>query len=173
MFKSLFRVLKITFLKATSGFNAMGTVLILIIGVLILFDVIGRIFFNHPVTGVVEIVKVSIVGAVWIQIPYSTMTKLHVRSTLIHTRLGPNGKEVLNIISNAIGGSLMMILFWASWSDMIHSWSISEFEGEGVFRIPAYPIRTALTIGCGMAGIHFAALLIQNVLRLFRRQKEA
>lgn len=173
MLSSLYKVSKNGFLKFTTGINAFASVWVMAIGCFILADVLGRVLFNHPLTGVPEIVKVSIVGIVWIQIPYSTLTGLHVRSTLIHSRLGKTGQEVLNIIGNIMGAGLMAALFRASWPDMIHSWEILEFEGDGVFRVPAYPIRTMITFGSAMAAVHFVAQIVQNVRNILNREKEA
>ena len=160
------------FSKLTSGLNSIATVWIAVIGCLILADVFGRVLFNHPLTGIPEIVKASIVGILYLQIPFATASRLHVRSTLIHSRLGPKGQEILNILAQLIGAAIMIALFWTSWPEMIESIAIREYEGE-YFRVPAYPIRILILLGSAMAAVHFLTLTVQSLVICLARNEEA
>ena len=46
--------------------NAIGTAWVAGITVLISCDILGRVLFNSPIIGVPEVVKVSVVGIVWL-----------------------------------------------------------------------------------------------------------
>ena len=57
--------------RVTSVMNAVATFWIFVIMFLMTGDVLGRVLFNRPITGTPEIVKVSIVGIVFLQIPHT------------------------------------------------------------------------------------------------------
>ena len=54
-----------------ASLNVLGTLWIVAITLLITADVTGRAFFNSPIFGVPEIVKISVVGIVWLQMSYT------------------------------------------------------------------------------------------------------
>ena len=54
-----------------SGLNSIGTLWIFLLMVVISIDVIGRTAFNAPLPGVLELVRLSIVGIVFIQLGHT------------------------------------------------------------------------------------------------------
>ena len=71
--------------------NAVGTAWIGVITVLITCDILGRVLFNSPIIGVPEIVKVSVVAIVWLQMSYTLKIGGHIRSDVVLDRLSPRG----------------------------------------------------------------------------------
>ncbi|RPJ36071.1 MAG: TRAP transporter small permease [Deltaproteobacteria bacterium] len=74
--------------------NAIGTAWVGLITVLITCDIVGRVAFNSPITGVPEIVKVSIVAIAWMQMAYTLRIGGHLRSEIILDRLPSKGKRL-------------------------------------------------------------------------------
>jgi TRAP-type C4-dicarboxylate transport system permease small subunit len=156
------------FVKLVAALNAMATVWIFLIMFLTTGDVLGRVFLNAPITGTPELIKVSLVGIIFLQLPHTFWMNRHVRSELILTKLGPTSREILNSLACLVGVAVFLGIFATSWSAAVTSWEILEYEGEGALRVPVYPIRTLILLGSLITSILFAVRLIQKIRLLFR-----
>src|SRR3989338_1924478 len=79
--------------------NAIGTAWVAAITVLICDDVLGRALFSFPLIGVPEIVKVSVVAIVWLQMAHTLKIGGHLRSDVVLSRLSRRGRAILNLRS--------------------------------------------------------------------------
>lgn len=149
--------------KVTSVMNAVATFWIFAVMFIMTGDVLGRVLFNKPITGTPEIVKVSIVGIVFLQIPHTLWVNRHIRSEILLVRLKSFTRSVFLIFTDLLGVAVFVGIMWASWGDAIIAWQKLEIEGEGALRVPVYPIRTIIILGSLMTAIHFAIKVIQTV----------
>jgi TRAP-type C4-dicarboxylate transport system permease small subunit len=146
--------------------NAVASFWIFVIMFLMTGDVLGRVILNHPLTGTPEIVKVSIVGIVFMQIPHTLWVDRHIRSEIIILRLAPLARELCEIGICILGAAVFLGIFVASWADTMMAWKILEYEGEGALRVPVYPIRTIILLGSSFTAIHFLLKIIQSLVCL-------
>ena len=174
MATSIFRKLENGVIKFTSGMNAVATFWIFVIMFLMTGDVLGRVLFNHPITGTPEIVKVSIVGIVFLQIPHTLWINRHIRSDVIIARLKPNTQQIIHILVYLLGVAVFVGIFYSSWGDTITAWQKHEIEGEGALRVPVYPIRTIILLGSATTVMHFIIKIRESVeaLKSIRRGNE-
>ena len=135
--------------------NAAGTAWIGVITVLITCDILGRILFNSPIIGVPEIVKVSVVAIVWLQMSHTLKIGGHIRSDVVLDRLSPNGRASIDLIASILGAFVFGLLVYAGWDNMIEAWRIGEFEGELPVRVPTYPVRTIVLLGAALTSYQF------------------
>ena len=136
--------------------NAAGTAWIGVITILICSDILGRVLFNYPIIGVPEIVKVSVVALVWLQMAHTLKIGGHIRSDVILDRLPPRGKALVNVVAALLGTLVFGFLVYGGWPNMIEGWRIGEFEGELPVRVPTYPVRTILIVGAALTCCEFA-----------------
>ena len=158
--------------KFTAVLNAIATIWIFAIMFLMAGDVLGRIFLNHPITGTPELVKISIVGIVFMQMPHTLLKGRHIRSEIIIQRLNITKSTWLEILASLAGALVFIALFVASWSATVTSWEILEYEGEGALRVPVYPIRSIILLGSALTAIIFMAQLaktLKEMLNIHRR----
>lgn len=125
-------------------------------------DVLGRILFNHPITGTPELVKISIVGIVFMQMPHTLLKGRHIRSEIIIQRLSVKKSIWLEVLASLAGALVFIALFVSSWPATVTSWEILEFEGEGALRVPVYPIRSLILLGSALTAIIFLAQLAKT-----------
>lgn len=149
--------------------NAIGTAWVGLITVLVTCDIVGRVAFNSPITGVPEIVKVSIVAIAWMQMAYTLRIGGHLRSEIILDRLPSKGKAIVNLMAYSMGAFIFAMVIFSGWGNMIESWRIGEFEGELPVRVPTYPVRTLLLLGAALTSIQFLILLKQTIQILLGR----
>lgn len=147
--------------KITEGLNVLGSVLILGLIVLVGLDVAGRNLLGLPVRGVPEIVSLSIVAIVFLQIPQALrkgrMSRTEAMddfSTAFMPSLGPILRTVFDLISMF----LMGVVVWATWPMLVKSVVRGEFIGAlGNFTAPTWPIRFAVLVGGTMLFLQFGA----------------
>lgn len=135
--------------------HAAGSLLIILLMGVITADVAGRVFFNHPLPGVPELVKMTLVGLVWLQMGQVLKAGAHLRSTFLLDRLSPQGRDLADALIGLTGAAVFALIVWASWEGMWVAWEIGEFEGEHPLRVPTAPVRTLLVAGAGVTAIQF------------------
>jgi TRAP-type mannitol/chloroaromatic compound transport system permease small subunit len=145
----------------TTGLNVLGTLLIVVIMVLVNADVIGRGVFNSPVSGVPEIVSMSIVAIVFLQIAHTFARGRLTRSEAILGFVGeraPRARTFMEMVFALAATALVWQIFAASLPLFRKSWVRNTFEGTiGDFTAPIWPVKLIILIGC-------AALMVQLVL---------
>jgi len=150
------------FYRLIAGLNFVGSMWIALLMAIITVDVLGRAFFNFPLYGVPEIVKVSIVGLVWLQMAHTLRSDGHLRSRLILDRVSPRLQRAFELLAFFLGAIVFILIAWSAWEGMINAWRIGEFEGEHPARVPTAPIRTIVIVGAFLTAIEFVILLIQR-----------
>lgn len=145
----------------TMGLNILGTLLILVVMVLVNADVIGRGMFNAPVSGVPEIVSMSIAAIVFLQIAHTFARDRLTRSEAILGFAGnraPKARTFMELVFAIAAIALIWQVFSASLPLFRKSWVRNTFEGTiGDFTAPIWPVKLIILIGC-------AALMAQLVL---------
>lgn len=138
---------------------------------LITSDIILRFVFNAPISGVTEIVEISIVIIVYLQLTHTLkvgrMTRSDALYSIIMRRFPPVG-NIMGIVFSAAGIGLMLAIIKGGWPKWIQAYEGGHFIGNvGVFTFPEWPQRLILVIGCGMLAIQFALMALDNIRALF------
>lgn len=156
--------------RLSAALNVLGSVWILAVMLLINFDVFGRVLFNEPISGVPEIVRLSIVGIVFLQITHTLRNRRFIRSDVFIGRLLARGTApgfLLQAFHHLVGAVLLGIIFYFTIDRFARAWRIDEYVGtEGDFTAPVWPIYLIILIGC-------AGTFIQFVLHIFTDLRDA
>lgn len=156
-----------------AGLNAVGSVWVAALTLLICADILGRVLFKFPLVGVPEIVKVSIVAIVWLQIPHTLKTGGHLRSDVLLRFLSGRSRAAVDLFSYLLGALIFGLLVYSGWDTMIQAWEMGEFEGELPVRVPTYPLRSIVLLGAGLTALQFVLMAAEAVRRLVSRNGEA
>ena len=156
-----------------ASLNIIGAIWVMLIMLLITVDVCGRAFFNAPLFGVPEIVKISVVGLVWCQMAHTLKIGAHLRSTILVDRMQPGARRVIEIISCLMGAIMFALIVYSGWDTMIEAWRIGEFEGEEPVRVPTAPVRSLVLIGAALTAIQFLIMLVDLARGKSLHQAEA
>ena len=153
--------------------NALGTLWILVLMLLINLDVVGRNLLNAPVRGVPEMVSLSIVGIVFLQLADTLRSGRFTRAEILLEylkRKSPAACDGLQMVFHLLGLSLMLVILLASWQPLAEAVRIREYVGAvGDFQIPVWPIRLITLLGLLATGLCFALLAVLDVRRMLRR----
>ncbi len=153
--------------------NALGTLWILGLMVLINLDVFGRNLLNHPVRGVTEMVSISIVGIVFLQLADTLHAGRFTRADILLDRLKrthPSLADAVQAAFHLVGLALMVVILLASWEPLVDSVRIQEYVGAvGDFQLSVWPIRLITLIGLSATAICFLLLAWIDIGRLRSR----
>lgn len=162
--------------RLTGAMNALGTLWILALMVLINADVLGRNLLGAPVRGVPELVALSIVGIVFLQLADTLRSGRFTRADVLLDRLArsrPRLHDALHALFHAVGAALMGVILWASWEPLVESIRIREYVGAiGDFQAPVWPIRLITLIGLAVTALCFLLLMVHDLQRLRGREAE-
>lgn len=151
------------FHRLLSALNLVGAVWVVLIMLLITVDVVGRSFFDSPLFGVPEIVKISVVGLVWCMMPHTLKIGAHLRSTILLDRMPAGMRRGVEVLSSLLGVAIFALIVYSGWDHMIEAWKVGEFEGEDPVRVPTYPIRSLVVLGAALTAIQFAVMLVEHL----------
>lgn len=150
---------------------SIGTLCIGGLMVLVVADVLGRNFFDAPITGVSEVAARTVVAIVFLQVAAAIQQKRLTRADFLVRRLeriSPRMVCVLEALFALVGALVFALIFWASWPKMMDAWTGAEFFGvQGVFTIPTFPFRAITVFGSAVASLSALYRMVDE-MRSFR-----
>jgi len=149
--------------------NAAGSVWILLLILLVSADALGRSFFLHPIVGTTELVTLSIVGIVFMQLPDTVRGGRLTRSDSLLAALPPRARAALEGLFCLLGAAFMALGLWGSAPLLKEAVERNHWIGnEGVFTAPVWPVKTLIVVGLAVCLIQFlrlAAAAFRNTKR--------
>lgn len=163
---------RFSFETVISAMNSIGTAWVMVLLVIINLDICGRVFFNSPLRGVPEIVAMSIVACVFLQIAHTLkvgrLTRVDILLDVLQKRL-PKLRQFCEGIYHLVGACLLAILFRASLPLFTGAWKIGEYVGaEGDFMLPTWPVKLIILIGCVSGSLQFLLIAARNFRQMFK-----
>jgi TRAP-type mannitol/chloroaromatic compound transport system permease small subunit len=163
---------RLSFESVISVMNSIGTAWVFVLLVIINLDIGGRVFFNSPLRGVPEIVAMSIVACVFLQIAHTLKVGRLTRSDILLNALQrrlPKVRQFCEGIYHLVGACLLIILFSASIPLFTRAWQINEYVGaEGDFMAPVWPVKLIILIGCVAGSLQFLLMAARNFRQMFK-----
>ncbi len=135
--------------------NGAGVVWVFALTFLICADIIGRELFEHPIRGVTEIVSLSLVASVFLQLAFAVYRDRLTRAQMLLGRLdahAPLSARRWRLVMAAAGAMLFALIAIGEWPDMVRAFSTREFAGvEGQFTMSVWPIKAIIVLGAVVA----------------------
>ncbi len=146
--------------------NSIGTIWIFVLMLVIMVDVFGRTALSRPLPGVAELVSLSIVGIVFLQIAHTLrsgrITRVDSLSDWLEDRW-PRFAFVLEGVYSLMGATLFAVLFIACRPLFVNAWTNNEYAGvEGYVTYPFWPIRLVMLIGCACSVLQYLMFAWQH-----------
>jgi len=163
-------ILSRAFSRFVAGLNSVGGVLIFGLVVMINLDILFRFLFNAPIDGVTELVELSIVAIVFLQLADAVRNRRLTRSDGLYSRIRerrPRFGHMLGAFFDLAGAVFFLALIAGSIPRLIAAWEHGYFSGnKGIVVIPVWPVRLIIVIGAvtvvfvflGQARRHLVAL---------------
>ncbi|MTH99092.1 TRAP transporter small permease subunit [Roseibium sp. RKSG952] len=139
--------------------NAIGTLIVLGLVLVVNYDVVARGLFNAPFRGAYEVVQFSMVLIVFLQLPDVVRMNRLTRSDGFLTILGssrPHAAQGLNRTINFVSAVFMALVAYAIWPEFVEMYETKDFFGvPGVFTAPWWPIKLAIFAGSSLCSLLF------------------
>jgi TRAP-type mannitol/chloroaromatic compound transport system permease small subunit len=163
---------RFSFESVISVMNSIGTAWVFVLLVIINLDIGGRVFLNHPLRGVTEIVAMSIVACVFLQIAHTLkvgrLTRSEILLNFLQERL-PRLRQFFEGLYHLVGACLLAVLFSASVPLFTRAWQIGEYVGaKGDFTAPTWPVKLIILIGCAAGSLQFLIMAARNFRRALK-----
>ena len=158
------RVVRITNIVVTAAAYIAGFVLLALM-LLTTADVLGRYFFNLPLTGVFDLTHFAVLIMTFLGLPYCGFQGGHIVIELLYKRLKPATARMLLRLVNLVGCILFLVIAWRA---VVQSLDVREFEeASQLLMIPYYPFYWVLAFG----SVLFAWVMALHVF-VFEPEKE-
>jgi TRAP-type C4-dicarboxylate transport system permease small subunit len=159
--------------RLVDGLNGLGSLLIVAIMVLICADVLMRDLANAPIHGVSEMVGLSIIAIVFLQLGstlrHGRMSRAELFIDVFRARR-PRTGALLQLVFDLCGVAVCAVLFYATWPKLEQAWSNAEFIGvQGVFTAPTWPVRLIVLVGVAVTGLQYLLIAYRDARAVFGR----
>lgn len=157
--------------NAVTSLNAMGTLIIIAMMILICADVAGRNLLASSLPGVIELTELGIVSIVFLQLADTLKSGKLMRSDAVMKaieELFPRVGAVLNILFDVTGVVLFYYMANGAFGRFIEAWSGDFYLGnQGSFTVPTWPMELCVAVGASLMCLLFIASAIRALSFLF------
>jgi TRAP-type C4-dicarboxylate transport system permease small subunit len=155
--------------RALAALNIAGALLVVTLLVIINIDSISRTFLSISFLGVTEVVELSLVAIVFLQLGDAVRSGRLTRSDGLLTLLGeraPRLRALLHLVFDLIAAAFMALVVVGGVPRMIESYQRGEFKGTAqLFTVPEWPVKLIIVVGATAAILAF----LHSAWREFRR----
>ena len=146
--------------------NAIGTLVVLALVVVVNYDAIARGGFGKPFLGAYEVVQFSMVLIVFLQLPDVVRVNRLTRSDgfllLIGKRFPVLSRRIGQAI-NIVSCVFMLLVAIAIWPEFVDMLETQDYFGvPGVFTAPWWPIKLVIFISASLCTILFALKVLSG-----------
>lgn len=130
---------------------------------LILLDVLAR---NTAIRfyGVPEYIRNWLIVIVFLQLPFAVRIRSMLAVDIFVGLLPPVTRTPIAIFGYALGALFFGAVAFGGLSPAIDAWLYSEYEGEGVVEVAAWPARFTIVGGCALAAFYYLVRIYDAVL---------
>lgn len=137
--------------RALAALNVGGALLVVALLVLINADSLSRTLFSVSFLGVHEVVELSLVAIVFLQLGDAVRSGRLTRSEGLLTILGdraPTVSRTLRVLFDLIAVAFLTLIVIGGVPRMIESFQRGEFKGTAqVFTVPVWPVKVIIVAG--------------------------
>ena len=159
------------------GMNALGSFWILLLVLLVTSDALGRTFLSYPIQGTHEMIQISVVGIVFLQLADTIRTGRLTRSDSILgilNRQWPRVGAALQCAFYLLGATFMGIGLWGSVPLLKEAIDRGSYIGnDGIFTAPVWPVKTIIVIGLAVCLVQFLRLAMASLRQARGRRADA
>jgi len=151
-----------------SGSAEISGWLALFVTVFVTLDVVLRYLLSASIPAGMEFTQVLLVLMVYFAFGQAQANKVHVRVEFVIEKLPPKVRHFWEVVVHVLALAFFGFIFWESIGFFLDSWAMKEYYG-GAVRVPIYPARGAIAIGCGLMLIE----LIKDIVFMLSKEGKA
>lgn len=151
----------------TSWSTLCGSALTLVMMMMVCIDVVGRNFFDTPLSSVPELLALAIVAIVFLQLPHAVKQGRLPQSTLLLNLLEnrlPKSQQILIAVFNIISAVIIGVLMFHSWPLLLKAFHRGTYTGSiGSFTAPLWPVKAIIVWSCLLMMLHYLVAALHAV----------
>ena len=141
-------------------------ILLMAMGIDVTYGVVKRYLFASPSIVSIELVKILMIPALVLAVPYVQRYDRHLKVDFLFTRFSKMAQHILlEIFTPATGLYVGYVLVWKGWVSMAYSLQIHE-TSFAVWEEPLWPVRLVIPIGYGLLCLVMLAQLCRGIGKL-------
>lgn len=153
--------------------NATGSCWIVVLMMLINVEAVGRSAFNQPIIGAIEMIEISVVGIVFMQLADSLRRGVLTRSDGLFNivmKRNPAAGHVMAVVTHLFGLVFMVLILWGSIPFFVDSWVNDYYIGvDGMFTAPVWPVALIIVFAVIVTMIQFLIMLSDHWRQIGKR----
>ncbi len=153
------------------GMNAVGSLWILFLVLLVTGDAMSRSFLHAPFAGVTELIQISIIAIVFLQLADAIRTRRLTRADSFLTLLRARRPKLGFIFEGSfylLGAIYMGLGLWGSVPLLVEAYQSQEVVGNsGLFTLIVWPIKAVIVLGLSASLAEFLRQALGAWSRVF------
>ena len=150
--------------RLTAAMNAIGSGLIVFIMLVMLGDIFGRFLFNKPIPGVPEIVAISLVAIVFLQIAHTLRAgRVIFTDGFLNWLAGRSvrAEQAALALYHLAGAGVFGVIVYAVTPKLKSVYASGEFYGiVGNFTFPKWPLYSVILAGSVVMCVQYLTLTV-------------
>ncbi len=149
-----------TMIRRISTWMAAGACISLLVLMLItFFDVMGRYFFNSPLTYSVELIELGMGLTIFFGLAITTLNRGHITVDLISASLPLRYQIILMTLSSVAGVVFIGLMAWRLWDRAVKF--MSDGLATQILFLPVHPVVFIMSVSAGFSTLIAIYLLIR------------
>lgn len=159
--------------KITKVFNSVlqkvSSILLFLLMFLTTFDVVGRYFFNKPITGTYELTGLALALMIFFSLGSGQLSKDHIEIDFLTNMMPEKVQQGLKAVASLVLFTLMALTTWQLYEYMMRTLQGGELSGD--LGLPLY-IFIALTAVGGLAfTLTYLLDAFQSILKVVKKNE--
>ena len=138
-----------------------GILAIVAMMLVVVFDVVGRYFFNRPIIGATEIVQILNILLSFFALIWCTLEKEHIKVDILENIIPPKVKKPSDTVYYLLGVGFYSLICIQN-AKITYGYFFKEGKTV-VLGIPLLPVYSIISITCGCVAILLLFAVIRNV----------
>jgi C4-dicarboxylate transporter, DctM subunit len=158
--------------RISQGSTIISAIIIMVMMLLTVADVFLRYVFRSPLIWNYDLQSVLIVCVIFLGIAYVQIKRRHIQIDIITTHLSKTNRIWFEFINFIIFLCFTVLVTWQMSMETQQAFILNDYL-EGIVRIPVWPAKGSIALGCGLLSIILIFHIIQDFQILVRsRQTE-
>ncbi|MBO0345810.1 TRAP transporter small permease subunit [Roseibium limicola] len=137
-------------------FNLIAAASVLILMLMAVAQILGRLVFNMPVPGFIDITEQAMAVFAFGGVAYCQRVGGHIRMEILLGKLSGRPLWIAEFLGVLLIAGTVLLLIWGSWYHFDRSWSLGDSTMD--IRLPTWPSKLVIPVALGLL---FLRLLMQ------------
>lgn len=131
-------------------------------------DVLLRNFSDRPMTGAVEMVRITMAYLVFMAVPQTFLRREHVEVDVIDHLVSRSWLLRLKVVGEVGGLVLLAVMLWVMWGETVDSHELGDVTSD--LMVPLTVLWAPMLAGCACAIGTVVLLMVEDLTELRRER---